>query len=87
VFVLQRPVNLPVLFNFSQLPNQVALYQAEVDRSAQQLVAMCVALGEHPYVRYSARSKLTQDIAQRVEVSVSIKLQVVTCWGKGYDWG
>jgi hypothetical protein len=57
---------------FQSQADPLSLYDREVDRTARQLAAICASMGEHPYVRFSARSKLTQDIASRVENELEV---------------
>lgn len=66
--LLNRPAALPSLYMFGGAQNErLGAYQLEVERTARQLAAMCASMSELPYVRFSARSKLTQDIAARLE--------------------
>jgi hypothetical protein len=87
LFMLNRPVALPALYTFGLAQHEaLALYQREVDRTARQLAAMCASMGELPLVRFAARSKLTADIAMRLDSELELMRASVAASDDAAQW-
>eukprot|EP01083_Nonionella_stella_P034022 93124_1 len=79
-FSLNRPTTIPSLY-FTKVT--VAERDAEIERTASQLVSLCITLKELPYIRYCKRSKggsICQRLAKEVDKRLNAAVASMKEW-------
>jgi len=61
----------------TQLPD---LYNKEIYKTAQQLASVCFSLSDIPYIRYQARNKNCEKLAQRVNIEMKNIVRQMPDW-------